>query len=64
MCCNFAGLPFLWVFVLLSGIGLAVSLWVRLGDVMGRRVAPEAFFWMLARRNLHRVVRAETRRAT
>ena len=39
--------PFLWVFVLLSGIGLVVSLWVHLGAVMGRRVAPEAFFWML-----------------
>jgi len=39
--------PFLWVFVLLSGIGLVVSLWVHLGAVTGRRVAPEAFFWML-----------------
>jgi hypothetical protein len=39
--------PFLWVFVLLSGFGLVVSLWVHLGAVMGRRVAPEAFFWML-----------------
>jgi len=39
--------PFLWVFVFLSGIGLVVSLWVHLGAVMGRRVAPEAFFWML-----------------
>jgi hypothetical protein len=28
--------PFLWVFVLLSGIGLVVSLWVHLGAVMGR----------------------------
>jgi hypothetical protein len=39
--------PFLWVFVLLSGIGLVVSLWVHVGAVMGRRVAPEAFFWVL-----------------
>jgi hypothetical protein len=39
--------PFLWVLVLLSGIGLVVSLWVHLGAVMGRRVAPEAFFWIL-----------------
>lgn len=39
--------PFLWVFVLISGIGLVVSLWVHLGAVMGRRVVPEAFFWML-----------------
>jgi hypothetical protein len=39
--------PFLWFFVCLSAIGLIVSLWVHLGAVMGRRVAPEAFFWML-----------------
>jgi hypothetical protein len=39
--------PFLWVFVLLSGVGLVVSLWVHLGAVMGRRVAPEAFFFIL-----------------
>jgi hypothetical protein len=39
--------PFLWFFVWLSAIGLVVSLWVHLGAVMGRRVAPEAFFWML-----------------
>lgn len=38
---------FLWVFVVLSAVGLVVSLWVHLGAVMGRRVAPEAFFWML-----------------
>jgi hypothetical protein len=28
--------PFLWVFVLLSGVGLIVSLWVHVGAVMGR----------------------------
>jgi hypothetical protein len=39
--------PFLWVFVFLFGVGLVVSLWVHLGAVMGRRVAPEAFFWMV-----------------
>jgi hypothetical protein len=39
--------PFLWFFVCLSALGLAVSLWIHLGAVMGRRVAPEAFFWML-----------------
>jgi len=39
--------PFLWLFVLLSAIGLVVSLWIHLGAVMGRRVAPEAFFWVL-----------------
>ncbi len=39
--------PFLGMFTGLSAIGLAVSLWVHLGAVMGRRVAPEAFFWIL-----------------
>lgn len=39
--------PFLWVFVSLSCIGLVVSLWVHLGALIGRRVAPEAFFWIL-----------------
>src|SRR4029077_11592130 len=39
--------PFLWLFVCFSAIGLVVSLWVHLGAVMGRRVAPEALFWML-----------------
>lgn len=39
--------PFLWFFVCFSAIGLIVSLWVHLGAVIGRRVAPEAFFWML-----------------
>lgn len=38
---------FLWVFVVLSAVGLVVSLWVHLGAVAGRRVAPEAFFWIL-----------------
>lgn len=31
----------------MSTVGLALSLWVHLGAVAGRRVAPEAFFWML-----------------
>jgi hypothetical protein len=39
--------PFLWFFVCFSAIGLVVSLWVHLGAVMGRRVAPEAFFFIL-----------------
>lgn len=38
---------FLWVFIVLSAVGLVVSLWVHLGAVMGRRVAPEALFWIL-----------------
>jgi hypothetical protein len=39
--------PFLWFFICFSAIGLVVSLWVHLGAVMGRRVAPEAFFFIL-----------------
>ena len=39
--------PVLWACVGLSGVGLGLSLWVHLGAVMGRRVAPEAFFWIL-----------------
>lgn len=39
--------PLLWPFIVLSGVGLGLSLWVHLGAVEGRRVAPEAFFWML-----------------
>jgi hypothetical protein len=39
--------PFLWFFVWFSAIGLVVSLWFHLEAVIGRRVAPEPFFWML-----------------
>ena len=39
--------PVLWPFLVLSGVGLGLSLWVHLGAVAGRRVAPEAFFRML-----------------
>jgi hypothetical protein len=39
--------PFLWLFVGLSAVGLFTSLYVHLGAVMGRRVAPESFFWIL-----------------
>jgi len=39
--------PLLWPFIVLSAVGLGLSLWVHLGAVAGRRVAPEAFFWML-----------------
>jgi hypothetical protein len=39
--------PLLWAFIWISVIGLIVSLWVHLGAVMGRRVAPAAFFWIL-----------------
>lgn len=37
----------MWMFVILSATGLVVSFWVHLGAVMGVRVAPEAFFWIL-----------------
>jgi Protein of unknown function (DUF3592) len=39
--------PLLWPFVFLSAAGLGLSLWVNLGAVGGKRVAPEAFFWIL-----------------
>jgi hypothetical protein len=39
--------PFIWVCVALSALGLVTSLYVHLGAVMGRRVAPGAFFWIL-----------------
>ena len=39
--------PLLWPFLVLSGAGLGLSLWVHLGALAGRRFAPEAFFSML-----------------
>lgn len=39
--------PFMWLFVGISATGLVLSLWVHIGAVMGRRVAPESYFWML-----------------
>ena len=39
--------PFLWIFIVSSCTGLVISLWVHLGAVSGRRVAPEACFWIL-----------------
>jgi hypothetical protein len=39
--------PLLWMFIGLSAVGLVLSLWVHVGAVMGRRVAPEPFFWIL-----------------
>jgi hypothetical protein len=35
------------IFIALSAVGLVLSLWVHLGALMGRRVAPEPFFWIL-----------------
>jgi hypothetical protein len=39
--------PLLWPFIVLAAVGLVVSLWVHLGAVGGKRVAPETFFFML-----------------
>ena len=38
---------FLWAFVWISAAGLVISMWVHLGALKGRRVAPEAFFGIL-----------------
>lgn len=42
-----AFVPLVWIFVVLSAAGLFVSLYVHLGAIMGRRVAPDAFFFLL-----------------
>ena len=39
--------PFLGAFIWAAAVGLVVSLWVHVGAVMGRKVAPAAFFWIL-----------------
>jgi hypothetical protein len=39
--------PLLPALVGISAVGLVVSLWVHLGAVTGRRVAPAALFWIL-----------------
>jgi len=39
--------PFLWIFVGISALGFVLSLWVHLGAVAGRRVAPAPLFWIL-----------------
>ncbi len=39
--------PLLWPFIVLAAVGLGLSIWVHAGALAGRRVAPEAFFWML-----------------
>lgn len=36
-----------WPFVLLSAVGLGVSLWIHLGAVFGKKVAPAHFFLLL-----------------
>lgn len=37
----------LWLFIGIAAVGLGLSLWVHIGAVMGKRVAPEPWFWML-----------------
>lgn len=39
--------PLLWPFLVLSAVGLVLSLWVHIGALSGKRVAPEHYFWML-----------------
>ncbi|HEV2463904.1 MAG TPA: DUF3592 domain-containing protein [Acidobacteriaceae bacterium] len=39
--------PLLWPLMALSLIGLILSLWVHIGALAGRRVAPEALFFIL-----------------
>ena len=39
--------PLLWPFIVLSAVGLVLSLWVHIGALAGKRVAPEYYFWML-----------------
>jgi hypothetical protein len=39
--------PFIWFFVCFSAVGLVLSLLVHVGAVMGKRVAPEPFCWLL-----------------
>jgi hypothetical protein len=39
--------PLVWIFVAVSAVGLVLSLWIHIGSVMGRRVAPAQYFWIL-----------------
>ncbi len=39
--------PFLGLFALLSFVGLVLSIWVHVGALFGRQVAPDYFFWGL-----------------
>ena len=40
-------LAFRWIFVWIAAIGLALSLWVHIGAIMGLTVAPPALFGIL-----------------
>jgi hypothetical protein len=39
--------PFLWLFVCIAALGLAVSLCIHMGTLMGRRVAPVEFLILM-----------------
>lgn len=39
--------PFVWIFIFLAAVGLILSIWVHIGALLGRRVAPEEYFWGL-----------------
>ncbi len=39
--------PLIGLCAILSFVGLLLSLWVHVGALLGRKVAPEYFFWML-----------------
>ncbi len=39
--------PFLWLFVGISCVGLALSMWVHVGAIFDQRAVPASFFWML-----------------
>jgi hypothetical protein len=39
--------PLIWPLIVLSACGLAASLWVHLGALAGRRVAPQSVFFLL-----------------
>ena len=39
--------PLLWPLAGLSAIGLAVSLWVHFGALLGRKLIPSEYFWIL-----------------
>src|SRR5262249_51519617 len=38
--------PILWPFIGLAAIGLVLSLWVYIGALLGKRVAPGNYFWL------------------
>jgi Protein of unknown function (DUF3592) len=39
--------PFIWIFVVLAGIGFAISFWVHVGALFGVQVLPESLFFLM-----------------